>query len=159
MDQEKQTVQDTEQVTTVQITEPVGKTENFFTRHVKLIAFLITIGVLLAVFIPIAIWDGRDYLDEDENLPKMTTEDLIVLIDRKNTLTMEDFMQFSGTTLEQLDGTYYYITIEPHYSVMVRHDVHTGKIDYCTMQNSKNGETFDLLSDDVDLRTYFENRP
>ncbi|MBQ8212880.1 MAG: hypothetical protein IJZ80_02630 [Clostridia bacterium] len=33
-----------------------AKTENFFTRNVKLITFLVTVGVFLAVFGPISCW-------------------------------------------------------------------------------------------------------
>ena len=36
--------------------DTVGKTENFFTRNVKLITFLICLGVFLAFFGPITVF-------------------------------------------------------------------------------------------------------
>ena len=57
-----------------------GKTENFFSRNVRLITFLICVSVFLAFFVPIVAYEVVDYLaDARDNRPEMTMSDVLRL--------------------------------------------------------------------------------
>ncbi len=85
----------------------IGKTENFFTRNSKMIAFLVTIGVFLAIFGPILFFEAQDYYakPEEDDRPVMTENDLILLRDQGYILVSQ-LTHFASTedTSELLPG-------------------------------------------------------
>ncbi len=146
----------------VEQTDTVGKTETFFTRHVKLVAFLLTLTLFLAVFTPLAILEAKDYFSKKgDDRPEMTTTDLILLMDRKSTLMLEDFTAYIGREMEAGEGDYryYYIEISGGYLLTVAANRASGRVEMCLLRADGAEDTTDLMSDLVDVRAYFAGQP
>ena len=76
--------------------DTAGKTENFFTNHVKLITFLICLGVFLAIFGPISVFRIRDYIEEKRAIANaMTVQDILELAEDRDQLYLADFEDFT----------------------------------------------------------------
>ena len=135
---------------------------NFINNHVRLVTFLVVMALFLAVFIPIAYYESRDFLeDRDDTRPAMTTSDLQCLADDagKGTLKPEDFNKYVCTEL-QMSGTkysYYVIEIEPSYRVMVGFNNDTNRLMYFVMSDSETDREVDILNGG-DLRAYFNSK-
>ena len=146
----------------VQGNDTVGKTETFFTRHVKLVAFLLTLTVFLAAFTPFAILEAKDYFSrKGDKRPEMTTTDLILLMDRKSSLTLGDFTAYVGRELEGGEGDYryYYIEISGGYLLTVAANRVSGKVEMCLLRADGREDTPDLMSDLVDVRAFLAGQP
>lgn len=146
----------------VEQTDTVGKTETFFTRHVKLLAFLLTLTLFLAAFTPLAILEARDYFSKKgDNRPEMTTTDLILLMDRKSTLTLDDFTAYVGREMEAGEGDYryYYIEVSGGYLLTVAANRASGRVEMCLLRADGREDTLDLMSDLVNVRAYFAGQP
>ena len=73
--------------------DTAGKTENFFTRNVKLITFLICITVIFSPFVIVYIKDTI----EDKRLasrPEMTVDELVLIAERSKNLRQADLAKF-----------------------------------------------------------------
>lgn len=143
-------------------TGEVGKTETFWTRNVKLITFIVTVSILLALFIPIAILEAKDYFSQkNDDRPKMTESDFCELMDRKNTLQLKDFTAYVGREMEgaQGDYRYYYIQLSDHCLITVVADRETGKVERCLLRDDAMEESVDMMSELVDARAYFAGQP
>ena len=79
--------------------DTAGKTENFFTRNVKLITFLICIA---AIFSPFVIAYVKDYIEEhrEDPRPEMTVDDLAVIARKADDLCMSDLDAFEGERID-----------------------------------------------------------
>ena len=137
-----------------QAVQTARKTENFFTRNVRLMTFLITIGMFLVVVGPIFVLEASEYWGKGGDArPDMTTGDLIVLSDIKGALRVSDITKFSCDERDQ-DGTPYVLVtvdIEPHYTMMASAEKATGKVIYCEVLSNETGEKVDVLTGDVRL--------
>ena len=132
-----------------------GKTETFFTRHVRLITFLITLSVLLAVFLPIAYMEAKEYYGQHkDSRPKMEVYDLVILSEQP-AIHRKQLTKFACVESEKRDQNFclIQIEIEPHYTVFASADLLTGEVVYCTILNHETNETIDVLT--ADLRAYF----
>ena len=74
-------------------TDTAGKTENFFTRNVKLITFLICITVIFSPFVIVYI---KDTIEDKRlaNRPEMTVDELVVIAERAKDLRRADLAKF-----------------------------------------------------------------
>lgn len=136
--------------------DSAGQTETFFSRHVRLITFLVTVGVFWLVLGPIFVLEAKDYFgQEQDGRPQMKLYDVITLSEQdgdlfKNQLTKfmceESVQEGQNTTLIRID-------IEPHYRLFATTDDLTGVVVYCKLLNEKTGEEINVLEDDV--RAYF----
>ena len=147
---------------TINETETVGKTETFFTRHVKLTAFLLTLALFLVLFTPIAILEAKDYFSKKgDDRPEMTTTDLILLMDRKASLTLNDFTAYIGREMEGGEGDYryYYIEFGGQYLLTVAAGKTTGRVEMCLLHADGTDDSIDLMSPHVDVRAYFAGDP
>lgn len=155
--------------------DTVGKTENFLTRNVKLITFLICVGIFLTFFGPLTIFTVIKYIEEmmDTRIP-MTEEDLIELSELDRDLYFSDIEGFKGIkdiktnkyVVDVEDGTeireeeveiYYYIDIGEDYSAIAVAEIDTGKIIYFQLSNKTNQWKADVLKDDI--RAFFQGIP
>ena len=74
-----------------------GKTENFGTRNIRLITFLVVLGIFLAVAGPISVFQIKRWVENRETGGKtMTAEELIALTESGEPLTFEAFRAYSG---------------------------------------------------------------
>lgn len=135
-----------------QMPPTAGKTENFFTRNIKLMTFLITVGVFLLVFAPIAVMEASVYWGENADArPDMTTSDLIRLSDQKSVLRVADITKFTCDERDQEGYVLVTVDIAPHYTMMASAEKGTGKVIFCEVLSNKTSEKVDLLTEDVRL--------
>ena len=131
--------------------DTAGKTENFFTRNVRLITFLICVTVFLALFIPIAAIETIDYFrNMGDTRPQMTISDVVRLSKQNGRISEQQIENFKSEEKVKSNVTYYYIDIEPHYQVLAISDNTTNMLIYCQLTNFDTGETADMLLDDIE---------
>ena len=134
----------------------------FINNHLKLVTFLVTVALFLAVFIPVAYYESKDYFsDRGDSRPAMTTGDLIRLGDEvgKGTLKPSDFNKYRCVERESEDGKYvnYIIEIDDIYRVMVDFNVETNELLVFMMSDSETDQSVDILHGG-DLRAYLHNK-
>ena len=131
-----------------------SKTENFVTRHVKLITFLICIGVFLAAFLPIAMLERRELYDPDtDKRPRMTVAD-VIRFSEQEVITKSQIEAYASHK-QTLDHEYsYIIEIEPHYRALIYVDKNTGTVVYFTVSNGETDQTADVMTQD--MKAFFE---
>lgn len=133
-----------------------GKTETFFSRHVRLLTFLITVGVFLLVLGPVFVLEAKNYFGQDEDgRPQMTLYDVITLSEQEGDLFKKQLTNFTceESVQEGQNTTLIRIDIEPHYRLFATTDDLTGVVVYCKLLNEDTGDEIDILQDDV--RAYF----
>jgi len=127
-----------------------GKTENFFTRNVRLITFLITLGVLLVILGPIAVLEAKNYFVPDyDSRPQMTKAD-VIRISQMNYIPEKAIREFASVEDEHDYEIYYYIDIEPNYKLLAIADKKSGMLIYCQLSNLGTGESVNVLEEDVE---------
>ena len=130
--------------------DTAGKTEKFATRNVRLITFLVCIGIFLAVFGPISVFQIKEYLENrSDSSPEMTLEELEALTDGGKELLFSEFTKYKGDLQDWDFEVCYIIRIAPHYRVIVGARDKTSKVEYITVRNLETGEEADLLKQDV----------
>ena len=144
--------------------DTVGKTENFLSRNVKLITFLICLGVFLAFFGPLTIFKIIAYIEERKDTrPVMSEEELITLSELDRDLYYSDIKGFKGTedirsiTVSITGGgtatkeveIYYYFDVGENYTALAIAEIDTEKIIYFQISNVKNQWRADVLKDDI----------
>lgn len=149
-------------------TDTYGTTETFFTRHVRLITFLVCIAVFLVFFGPVSVFTVKGILDRRADTRReMTVEDVIALADKPRR-TLGDLTVFegqksektvpvrdgSGGTSERNAGTYYYVTVESRYLLSGVTKPDSDELVYLTLSDYRSGESVDLLTGDV--RAFFD---
>ena len=152
--------------------DTVGKTENFLSRNVKLITFLICLGVFLAFFGPLTIFKIIAYIEEKRDTrPVMSEEELITLSELDRDLYYSDIKGFKGTedikTITVSDGgggtevkeveIYYYFDVGENYTALAIAEIDTEKIIYFQISNVKNQWRADVLKDDI--RSFLAGNP
>ena len=134
------------------------KTESFFTRNVKLITFLCTIGVFLAIFGPILVLEARQYYGQDKGArPQMTMYDMIVISEQKP-IRVEYLTQYACTQTNAKDQNTTVIRIEidgGRYMAIATADAMTGVVVECLIQDMEgdSADRWDAVTDD--LRSIF----
>ena len=87
--------------------DTAGKTENFFSRNVKLITFLVCIIVIFSPFVIIYIKDTI----EDKRLasrPQMTVDELVLIAEKSKDLRRRDLAKFEDYCEEsEMQGMQY----------------------------------------------------
>ena len=123
-----------------------GETENFFTRNVKLITFLVCLGIFLAVFGPISVFRIRDYIEErsSKEIP-MTAADVLTLAQRHDTLYLTDFADFEKGVESE---TFYLIDVAPHFIVSVGAASVEAPVDHFTVTNTATDKKVDIMAAD-----------
>ncbi len=139
--------------------QTVGKTENFFTNHVRLIAFLSTLLAFLAIFGPISAFHIYDYITEQQDTrTELTREELVTLSERGN-IRFSDLRGYVGEESEHsiLDAAgnrvvkevYYTISFEDRFTLRAVADASSGEMIYLTLFDLDSGKEVDLLTEDV----------
>ena len=129
------------------------KTENFFTTHVRLITFLVTVAVFLVFFIPLAFPTLREYWGQHvDTRDQMTIQRLIVLSEQNGAISERQISEYKSKTNDDDYETWYYFDIDPCYEVIAVVDKNTKLVIYCNLLNEETGEQIDVLKDD--LRAY-----
>ena len=121
-----------------------GQTETFFTRNVRLITFLICLGVFLTVLGPWSVFRIKSCIDERRAAANaMTVEDILTLAERRGDLYMSDFEDF---TKDIESESFYLIKVESLYLVTVRSDSADGRVNYFVVENLSTKQSINVLS-------------
>ena len=131
------------------------KTENFFSTHVRLITFLITLSVFLFGFLLLEIPNIKERWGQYADMrDPMTIQRLVVLSEQESGISERQIKEYKSKVDEGEYEIYYYFDIEPHYEVIAVVDKNTRLVIYCTLLNESNGDKVDVLTED--LRAYLE---
>lgn len=126
--------------------DTAGKTENFFTRNVKTITFLVCIIVFLAVFGPMSIFRIMDIIEENTvNGEIMQTEDILHYADQRNALTFAQFTAYDGEEHRMDFGNYYRIFVDDKFLVTVGSETNTDQVLYFTVTHLSTSESIDVM--------------
>ena len=136
-----------------------GKTENFATRNVRLITFLICMGVFLAMFIPVGVMGIQNFLDSlepDTGLPAMTLEDVIRLSESRSEVTFAQITCFDGERSEwpRQGEVHYTVEIGDYVLVAVADRWHE-KLQFLELSKKGSDAQVDVLNEDV--REFLKN--
>ena len=120
-----------------------GKTENFGTRNIRLITFLVVLGIFLAVAGPVSVFQIKRWV-ERRKTNEMTAEDLIRLTESGEPLSFEAFRMYDGYYSKSESQKSFVIDFD-HYTVRIVADPETDVLISCRL--------YDLHSDDngIDL--------
>ncbi len=140
--------------------ETVGKTENFFTNHVRLISFLSTLLAFLAIFGPISAFHIYDYIMEQRDTRiEMTREELISLADRPAPIRFSELRGYVGeeskhTVLNEekkpvVKEYYYTIVFEERFTLRAVADAASGELLYLTLYDLESGRKCEVLTEEV----------
>ena len=131
------------------------KTENFFSTHVRLITFLITLSVFLFGFLLLEIPNIKERWGQYADMrDPMTVQRLVVLSEQESGISERQIKEYKSRVDDDEYETYYYFDIEPHYEVIAVVDKNTRLVIYCNLLNESNGDRVDVLTED--LRAYLE---
>ena len=146
--------------------ETAGKTESFWSAHARLLAFLCTVAVFLALFIPLGVigvgvvWDHMDSCGDTRR--DMTEEELYALAKRETVILSADLDGYVGDRSEvEMDGmraVIYQIEVGDRYYLTASFNVGTGKAEYITVTDFETGSELDLLDKSADVDAFFERR-
>lgn len=131
-----------------------GRTETFFSRNVKLITFLVTVGLFLALFGPILVLEAKQYFWQDEDTrPKMTMYDMIVLSEQKPLLA-DSLTKFACLESDADGKNTRVIRIEidgGRFMAVATADAMTGVVVECLIQDMEgdSDDRYDALEDDL----------
>ncbi len=127
-------------------------TESFWSRNVRLMTFLITIGAFLLICGPIFVLEARDhYISEEDTRPEMTLEDLIYLSEN-DYITEKALTKFACVESEDDYVRIIRITFGGgRYSVIATVDRATGAVVQCLARDldSDADKSIDVLTEDV----------
>ena len=135
---------------------------NFISNHIRLVTFLVVLALFLAVFIPVAYYESKDYLeDRGDTRAYMNTSDLQRLADQapKGTLKPADFTKYRCAELQAGDEkyAYYFLEVEPCYNVMVAFNKDTNNLMYFVVADFETDQEIDVLNGG-NLREHFNNK-
>ena len=131
------------------------KTETFFSTHVRLITFLITLSVFLFGFLLLEIPNIKERWGQYADMrDPMTIQRLVVLSEQESGISERQIKEYKSRVDDDEYETYYYFDIEPHYQVIAVVDKNTRLVIYCNLLNESNGDRVDVLTED--LRAYLE---
>ncbi len=140
----------------------VGRTENFWTRNVRLITFLICALLILSVFGPISIIYIDDYIQsmEQDDRPQMTVEELRAVAEAAKSLNRKALERFRGERSENGENenrtVTYQISIGERYFLMAGFYVETEKVYYLTLTDLEKNTDLDLLDRNADLDAFLK---
>ena len=132
------------------------KKESFFANHVKLITFLIVIGVFLLITVPIFVMNATRWFGAGmDTRPKMTQRDVILLSELEmEAIPLDRVTQFACEEDIELNVIKVEVKIDPHYTMYVVANKNTHRIVSCRLVNEKRSEEKDVLKDD--MQAYFD---
>ena len=132
--------------------DTAGKTENFFTRNVKLITFLICITVIFSPFVIVYIKDTI----EDKRLasrPEMTVDELVLIAEKSKNLRQADLAKFDDyceeSEMQGMKYAMYRIPVmhERNLVLSVSFDASIDHVFYFKLIDQDSREEIDLLTE------------
>ena len=125
------------------------KTETFFTRHVRLITFLVCITLFLLAFWPIAMPQIRSFYHKGDLRPPMSENDVIQVSRIGYQLREAQIAQYISNKVDMGYSNYYYVDVEGEYELLAGFAKDTGLLIFCHLSNRETDEKIDVLKGDV----------
>ena len=126
--------------------DTAGETENFWTRNVKLITFLICLALFLTFFGPVTVFQIVDCAQENRAARNaMTVEEVLTFADQRGRLSITQFADYEGDEQNWSFGTYYIINVGEHFRITVGSELSTGAVTYFTVSKKSTGEVMDVM--------------
>ena len=136
--------------------DTAGRTENFVTRNVKLITFLICVAVILSPFVITYIKDVMDAHREAERL-EMTVDELVLIAEKGKNLRQSDLSKFEDYREKietQWDFATYRIPVLHEQDIVLSIGFEAGVAFYMNLTNMDTHEELDLLSQADQLEAF-----
>ena len=141
--------------------DTAGRTENFFSRNVKLLTFLICVSIILAPFVIVYI---NDYIENarEESRPEMTVQELFLVAERGQDLRRGDLSKFEGYCIESdMQGMHYAmyripIVHEDKYILSVSFDASLNYVFHLDLINMETREKLDLFTEADELEGFLK---
>ena len=132
--------------------DTAGKTENFFTRNVKLITFLICITVIFSPFVIVYI---KDTIEDKRGAsrPEMTVDELVLIAERSKNLRQADLAKFDDyceeSEMQGMQYAMYRIPVmhERNLVLSVSFDASIDHVFYFKLIDQDSREEIDLLTE------------
>jgi len=146
--------------------EGVGRTENVFTRNVRLFTFLSVVAVFLVGAVMLGVIVHGDFLfdfPENDTRPEMTVEEMKAICARAATVTGAELGKWRGENYDRaIDGVivekYYYINdIGGRYNLSATVRASDGRMMYFALYDLQTKEMIDLLDKKSDLDAFLGN--
>ncbi len=129
--------------------QDTGKTENFLTRNIRLITFLVCVALFLVLF---AMLEGFELFSFDspaDTRPEMTLEDLRAVASAPGRITPELLDTYRGerddNTIDGLHYSIYQIDIGERWFLMASFDRSNRYLYYLTLTDLQTHTDLDLL--------------
>lgn len=139
--------------------DTAGKTENFFTRNVKLVTFLICVAIILAPFVIVYINDIAEE-HREASLPDITVDELVLIAERSTDLRQRDLAKFEGYRTENEEQGMKYamyripVLYEERMVLSVSFDASLDYVFYLQLINLETQEKLDLLTESEKLEEF-----
>jgi hypothetical protein len=138
--------------------QTAGRTESFFSRNVRLITFLVTVGLFLLACGPMFVLEARQYFGQDKDTrPDMTMNDMIRLSEQKP-LYVEQLTKFSCVESDAEGQNTVVVRIEidgGRYMAVATADAMTGVVVECLIQDMEGDSSARWNALEDDLRAIF----
>ena len=139
--------------------DTAGRTENFFTRNVKLLTFFICVAVILAPFVIVYI---NDVIEEkrEASLPDMTVDELVLIAEKSTDLRQRDLAKFEGYRTENEEQGMKYamyripVLHEERMVLSISFDASLDYVFYLQLMNLETQEKLDLLTEPEKLEKF-----
>ncbi len=133
-----------------------GQTESFATRNVRLITFLVCMGVFLAAFIPLGVVGVSKFSDwiKNKELPALTVNDVVRFSEREDVIKLSDLTKYQGDVQDYAEHDTVFVAEFGHYHVRAVANKSTEIVDVFIMIDTETGKQYDVLKDD--LRPLFQ---
>lgn len=130
---------------------PEETPEGFASKNIKTIAFLITLGVLLALIGPISIFHIYEaYVEaQSEGSLSMTQADVIALSKYGAALKLEQLTVYRGELGENDARRTYHVTFD-HYVLFAVESKETKTLDFCLLTDTLTEDSIDIRVDNVE---------
>ena len=130
--------------------DTTGKTETFWTRHIKLITFLIVIAVFLALFGPYNVFDLAKSINEKREIEgRITMEEVIALGDLRGTIYLKQLTKYSGELSDLQQLSMYTMDIDDRYMLIATAEKPSGRVIYLHLNDRQTKQTIDIRAEDV----------
>ena len=139
--------------------DTAGKTENFFTRNVKLITFLVCVIIIFSPFVATYIQDTIKARQEEER-PEMTVEYLMLLAERGKDLRQRDLSKFEAyreeSDMQNMKYAIYRIPVQHKENIIlsISFDASMDYVFYINLTNMDTRAELDILSQADDLEEF-----
>lgn len=125
------------------------KRYGFLEEHARLITFLLCVALFLAIFWPIAMPEKLERYSNSDNLPYMTSDELIYLAGLKSGVSESVITKYVHDRVQTTYEVYYFLPVDPHYEALIVFDRDTKLLLFFHVSNTETDQKIDALTENV----------